>query len=167
MNEENTATEQQEQQQEQTLEQLIAGNPALKQQYEAMLQRNRQSWQQEAAAAQSEAEKLANMSEAQRERYQFDKDRKAFQEEKKAFAAQQLRLQMGSELQKLGYSPELAGWITGADAEISMKNLTTFDGLVKAEIQKGLNGQMRGKSVPAAPSSNKAAEDAFLKGFNS
>lgn len=167
MNEENTTLEQEEQQQEQTLEQLIACNPSLKEQYEAMLQRSRQSWQQEAAAAQSEAEKLASMSAEQRERYQFDKDRKAFQKEKEAFAAQQLRLQMGSELQKLGYSSELAAWITGADAEISMKNLNAFDGLVKAEVQKGLNGQMRGKSVPAAPSTSKALDDAFLKGFNS
>lgn len=157
--------EQAQEQQEQTLEQLLAGSPALKQQFDTMLQRSRQSWQQEAAAQQTEAEKLAKMSKDERERYEFDKERKEFQRQRDEFAAQQLQSQMGSELLKRGYSAELAQWITGKDAETSMNNLTTFDNLVKAEVQKHLNGAMRGKAAPTEPQ-NKVPQDAFLRGFD-
>lgn len=157
--------QEQAQQQEQTLEQFLAANPAMKQQYDVMRQNDRQAWQQEAQAQQSEAEKLAKMSKDERERYQFDKDKEKFEKDKAAFAAQQLQSQMGSELLKRGYSAELAQWITGKDAETSMANLTTFDNLVKAEVQKHLNGAMRGKAAPTEPQ-HKVPQDAFLQGFN-
>lgn len=138
----------QDQQQEQTLEQFLASNPAMQQQYDTMRQKDRQAWQQEAQEQQSEAEKLKNMSAEQRERYQFDKDKAEFEKSKADFAAQQLRQTMGGELQKLGYSAEFASFITGKDAEESMRNLNAFHGMVRAEVQKGLNGIMRGKDVP-------------------
>lgn len=150
---------------EQTLEQLISGNPAYQEQYAAMLAQSRQSWQQEAAAEQSEAEKLSRMSAAQRERYQFDKDKAAFAQEKAAFERQQLTLQMGAELQKRGFSSELSGWITGKDAAESMQNLNAFEEMFKAEIQKGMSGVMRGRSTPTEPKA-KVPQDAFLKGFD-
>lgn len=157
--------QEQAQQQEQTLEQLLAGNPTLKGQFDAMMQNQRQAWQQEAQAQQSEAEKLAKMSKEDRDRYQFNKEREEFNKERAAFAAQQLQNQMGSELMKRGFSAELAPWITGKDAETSMANLTTFDNLFKAEVQKHLNGAMRGKAAPTEPKA-KIPQDAFLQGFN-
>lgn len=148
MAEEIMQQEQETTQQEQSLEQLLAGSPALKSQFDEMMLNQRQAWAQEAQAQQSEAEKLKNMSAEQRERYQFTKDKEKFEKDKADFAAQQLRQTMGGELQKLGYSAEFASFITGKDAEESMKNLNTFHNMVRAEVQKGLNGIMRGKAVP-------------------
>lgn len=162
---ENQEIQEQQEQQEQSLEQLLSNSPALQEQYNAMLERSRQSWQQEAAEQQSEAEKLSKMSEAQRERYQFQKDKAAFEKQRSEFAASQLRLQMGSELQKRGFSPDMAQWITGKDADTSMANLEKFEAAFQAAVQAKLNNTMRSKVLPTEPR-QKLPMDDFMKGFN-
>lgn len=151
---------------EQSLEQLISGSPAYQEQFKALMESQRKSWAKEQAAEQSEAQKLSRMSAEQRERYQFQKDREAFELEKTDFKRQQLTLQMGAELQKLGYSADMADMVVGKDAEESFKRLSALDGYIKAEIQKGRSSIMRGRSVPAEPR-QKMPQDAFLAGFNS
>lgn len=151
-------------QKEQTLEQLISGNPAYQEQYNVLLERSRQGWKQEQQAAQSEAEKLSKMSETQRERYQFQKDKEAFEKQRSEFAVKQLQQQMGSELQKRGFDPSLASWITGKDADTSMKNLEQFENAFNSAVQSKLNSTMRGKTIPAEPQKAVPMDD-FMKGF--
>ncbi len=141
---------------EQSLEQVIASNPAYREQYKAMLGSHKAEWERKRNAEQSEAEKLASMSAEQREKYQFTKEKEAFAKEQADFARQQLTLQMGTELQKRGLSSDFASMIVGKDAQQSLNNLNALEAHIKSEIQKGLNGVMRGKAaprdaVPAAP----------------
>ena len=164
--EHNSAPEQENQEQQPTLAQLLAQNPAYQQEYQSLLSTERQSWQQEAAEQQSEAEKLSKMSDAQRERYQFQKEKEDFERQRSEFAASQLRLQMGSELQKRGFSPDMAEWITGKDADTSMANLEKFEAAFQAAVQAKLNSTMRGKNPPSEPR-QKLPMDDFMKGFNS
>lgn len=162
----NSAPEQETEAQQPTLAQLLDQSPAYQQQYQALLSTERQSWQREAAEQQSEAEKLSKMSESQRERYQFQKDKADFERQRAEFAASQLRLQMGSELQKRGFSPDMADWITGKDADTSMANLEKFEAAFQSAVQAKLNNTMRGRALPTEPRKTLPMDD-FLKGFNS
>lgn len=104
----------------------------------------RSRWEQGAAEAATEAEKLARMSETQKAQYMLDKDRKALESEKAQFQHQQMEVQTGAQLQSMGYDASFAKFVTGKDAEATNENLTAFDTLMRAYRAGVVNSQMRG-----------------------
>lgn len=89
------------------------------------LQTARTKWEQEQNENLSEAEKLAKMTEAQREKYQFDKDRAAFDAERAKFEHDKLAVAVSKQLTQAGL-PDLSEYITGKDAETTNANIAAL-----------------------------------------
>lgn len=103
----------------------------------------KKKWEQQQREDLTEAEKLANMNDAQRQAYQLNKERAALDAERAEFARKQLQVSVGTELQKRGLSAEFAPYLTGADSEASQVAIERFESLWNAALESAINGRMR------------------------
>lgn len=100
-------------------------------------------WEAEQAEAQTEAGKLAKMTEAEKAKYELDKQRAAFEQEKAKFQHEQLVLETAKQLTKAGL-PDLAQYVTGANAEETAANIAAVTAVLGAWKQAALNDALRG-----------------------
>lgn len=141
-----------------TFDQMLKANPAYQAEFDRRMTKGlttaREKWAAEQAADQTEAKKLAKMTDEQRDRYNLKKEREAFNAEKAAFDRQRLTVETGKQLQQNGYDAAFADFLTGADAEATSANLEKFSGLMDAFRQSVTNSTMRG-NPPKSPTDKK------------
>lgn len=136
-------------------EELVA-NPALQpaidskisKAVEKALQNARTKWESEKNDQLSEAEKLAKMTQAEREKYEFKKQMEIFQQEKATFERDKLIVAAGKELQLKGIDAGLAKYIVGRTADETSKNLEEFQKLFNTSIEKVVESRLKGTVPP-------------------
>lgn len=112
------------------------------------LQNARAKWESEKTDQLSEAEKLAKMTQAEREKYEFKKQMDMFQKEKSAFERDKLIVAAGKELQLKGIDAGLAKYIVGSNADETNKNLEEFQKLFSSSLEKVVEDRLKGKVPP-------------------
>lgn len=105
-------------------------------------------WHQEQLDALDESRKLEKMTAAEREKYQFEKEKKEFEHKKAEFERAQLKVTVGSELQKRGLSADFAAYLTGSNAESSKANIDAFEKLFNEAVQAAANERLKGGKPP-------------------
>lgn len=96
-----------------------------------------------AEAEKDEATRLANMTAAEKERYQFEQEKKAFEAQKAEYNRKTLVLETSKQMLDAGL-PDLADYLTGANAEETANNLTKAKEILGAWKSQILNDTMRG-----------------------
>ena len=91
-----------------------------------------------------EAEKLAKMSEADRQQAIFETEKASFAEERKLYQREKLELQVVKELSTKSLPTEFSKYLIGADAETCMSNIKEFDLQWQQAIANALDGRLRG-----------------------
>lgn len=104
----------------------------------------RAKWEAEAADNLDEAEKLAKMTEEQREKYRFNKDKEQFALEKKKFEHEQLKNAAGSELLKRGLDASFAEYLTADTAENTTERIDAFEKAFNSAVSDALDRKMKG-----------------------
>lgn len=107
-------------------------------------------------SAKTEAERLAKMSEAEREA----EEKKAFQTEREQFKREQLEAETVKQLALKGLPVDFAKQLTGKDAAETLANITAFEKAHLAAVEKTVNERLKGTtpktgSVSAASGSAK------------
>lgn len=109
---------------------------------DSIIKSKRSRWQKELEEEKSEVERLAKLSEEQRQKELFDKERAKFEEERKTFQQQQMLVEKGKKLQEIGISSTLAERIKGDTAEEIMEDINgfkeTWDNALKQAVDKAL-----------------------------
>lgn len=101
-----------------------------------------------------EAERLAKLSAAEREKDKFDKERKAFEEERAQFERDRLEMQVAKELTNVGLDASFASILMGVDADASMENIKTF----KASFDKAVEAAVKARLAGRTPDSGSGSE---------
>lgn len=109
----------------------------------------REKWEAEAKAKaeaeKDEATRLAKMTAAEKERYEFEQEKKAFAAQQAEFNRKSLILETSKQMVGEGL-PDLADFVTGADADETAKNLTRFKEVLGTWKASVLDEAMRGKT---------------------
>ena len=106
-----------------------------------------------ADAEKQEAEKLAKMSEADRQQALFDTEKANFAEERKLYQREKLELQVVKELSTKSLPTEFSKYLIGEDAETCMSNIKEFDLHWQQAIANVVDARLRG-STPKGGSGN-------------
>lgn len=96
-------------------------------------------------SARSEAERLAKLSEADREA----EEKKAFQTEREQFKREQLETETTKQLALKGLPTDFAKQLTGKDATETLANIAAFEKTYLAALEKGVNDRLKGSSPKA------------------
>lgn len=150
-----------------TFDEMLDSNPAYRSEFDRRstnaVNTARSKWEREQQDNADEAEKLAHMSEAQRERYRLDKDKQTFASEKAAFEREKLVNATASELRKRNLPDFAAAHLTGADAETTAANIERFESEWRAALQSSVTNRMRGSKTPREPAPKTRLSRADLK----
>ena len=93
-----------------------------------------------------EAEKLAKMSETERQQALFETEKASFAEERKLYRREKLELQVVKELSTKSLPTEFSKYLIGEDAETCMSNIKEFDLHWQQAIANALDGKLRGNT---------------------
>lgn len=99
-----------------------------------------------AGEAKVEAEKLAKMSEADRQQALFEAEKATFAEERKLYQREKLELQVIKELSTKNLPTEFSKYLIGMDAETCISNIKEFDLHWQQAIANALDGKLRGNT---------------------
>lgn len=96
-------------------------------------------------SAKSEAERLAKLSDAEREA----EEKKAFQTEREQFNREKLETETTKQLALKGLPTDFAKQLTGKDATETLANIAAFEKSYTAAVEKGVNDRLKGSSPKA------------------
>lgn len=113
-------------------------------------------------SARSEAERLAKLSDADREA----EEKKAFQAEREQFNREKLETETAKQLALKGLPTDFAKQLTGKDATETLANIAAFEKQYNAALEKGVNDRLKGSS-PKAGGTTAAAGAAAAGGSKS
>ena len=113
-------------------------------------------------SARSEAERLAKLSDADREA----EEKKAFQTEREQFRREQLETETTKQLALKGLPTDFAKQLTGKDAAETLANIAAFEKSYISAVEKGVNDRLKGSS-PKAGGTTAAAGAAAAGGSKS
>ena len=99
-----------------------------------------------ADAEKQEAEKLAKMSEAERQQALFDTEKANFAEERKQYQKEKLELQVVRELSTKSLPTDFSKYLIGEDADICMANIKEFESKWSQAITNAVDARLRGKT---------------------
>lgn len=111
------------------------------------LQRERKDIEAKIEKERLEAEELAKLSEADRQRKLFEKQLAEFEETKKAFENEKLLNETSKQLASKNLPIEFAEMLKGADAETTFENIRVFEEKFNAALEVKVNERLRG-NVP-------------------
>lgn len=113
-----------------------------------------------------EAERLAKLSAAEREKDKFDKERKAFEAERAQFERDRLEMQVAKELTNVGLDASFASILMGVDADASMENIKTFKTSFDKAVEAAVKARLAGRT-PDSGSGNELTTNPFsADGYN-
>lgn len=113
-----------------------------------------------------EAERLAKLSAAEREKDKFDKERKAFEAERAQFERDRLEMQVAKELTNEGLDAEFASILMGADADASMENIKTFKASFDKAVEAAVKARLAGRTPDSGSGSELAVNPFSKEGYN-
>lgn len=112
-----------------------------------------------------EAEKLAKMSEAERQKALFEKEKAEFEEERKKYQREKLELEVTKQLNSKGLPIEFGSYLLGENAEDSFNRIKEFEVKWQQALEKAINERLKGNTPKVATVSTKV-DDPFLSGFD-
>lgn len=113
-----------------------------------------------------EAERLAKLSAAEREKDKFDKERKAFEAERAQFERDRLEMQVAKELTNVGLDAEFASVLMGKDADTSMENIKTFKASFDKAVEAAVKARLAGRTPDSGSGSELAVNPFSEEGYN-
>ena len=113
-----------------------------------------------------EAERLAKLSAAEREKDKFDKERKAFEAERAQFERDRLEMQVAKELTDEGLDAEFASILMGADADSSMENIKVFKASFDKAVEAAVKARLAGRTPDSGSGSELAVNPFSKEGYN-
>ena len=111
-----------------------------------------------------EAEKLAKMSEAERQKAIFKKEKAEFEAERKKYQREKLELEVTKQLSSKGLPVEFSNYLLGDDAEDSFNRIKEFEVKWQQALENAINQRLKG-NTPKVATTNKI-DDSFLSGFD-
>ena len=112
-----------------------------------------------------EAEKLAKMSEAERQKALFEKEKAEFEEERKKYQREKLELEVTKQLSSKNLPVEFGTYLLGENAEDSFNRIKQFEVKWQQALEKAINERLKGNTPKVATVSTKV-DDPFLSGFD-
>ena len=112
-----------------------------------------------------EAEKLAKMSEAERQKALLEKEKAEFEEERKKYQREKLELEVTKQLSSKNLSVEFGTYLLGENAEDSFNRIKEFEVKWQQALEKAINERLKGNTPKVATVSTKV-DDPFLSGFD-
>ena len=112
-----------------------------------------------------EAEKLAKMSEAERQKALFEKEKAEFEEERKKYQREKLELEVTKQLSSKNLPVEFGTYLLGENAEDSFNRIKNFEVKWQQALEKAINERLKGNTPKVATVSTKV-DDPFLSGFD-
>ena len=116
------------------------------------LQRERKDIEAKIEAERKEAEELAKLSEAEKQRKLFEKQVREFEETKKAFENERLLNETSKQLASKNLPIEFAEMLKGNDAEKTFENIQLFEAKFNEAVEKVVTERLRG-NVPKTTTS--------------
>ena len=116
------------------------------------LQRERKDIEAKIEAERKEAEELAKLSEAEKQRKLFEKQVKEFEETKRAFENERLLNETSKQLASKNLPIEFAAMLKGNDAEKTFENIQLFEAKFNEAVEKVVTERLRG-NVPKTTTS--------------
>ena len=121
------------------------------------LQRERKDIEAKIEAERKEAEELAKLSEAEKQRKIFEKQVKEFEETKRAFENERLLNETSKQLASKNLPIEFAEMLKGNDAEKTFENIQLFEAKFNEALEKMVTERLRGNAPKAG--TVKASQD--------
>ena len=116
------------------------------------LQRERKDIKAQIEAERKEAEELAKLSEAEKQKKLFEKQVKEFEETKRAFENERLLNETSKQLASKNLPIEFAEMLKGNDAEKTFENIQLFEVKFNEAVEKAVTERLRG-NVPKTTTS--------------
>ena len=116
------------------------------------LQRERKDIEAKIEAERKEAEELAKLSEAEKQKKLFEKQVKEFEETKRAFENERLLNETSKQLASKNLPIEFAEMLKGNDAEKTFENIQLFETKFNEAVEKVVTERLRG-NVPKTTTS--------------
>lgn len=110
----------------------------------------------------SEAEKLREMDENEREAYKFKQEREEFEQQKREFALMQNKLEASKVLSQRGLPVEFVDYIVAEDADTMLENITVFETAFNAAVNDAVAKKI---STPSPKTGNVAQTGLNKEGF--
>ena len=121
------------------------------------LQRERKDIEAKIEAERKEAEELAKLSEAEKQKKLFEKQVREFEETKKAFENERLLNETSKQLASKNLPIEFAEMLKGNDAEKTFENIQLFEAKFNEAVEKVVTERLRGNVPKTTTSSNVAS----------
>lgn len=119
------------------------------------LAKERKSWEKQLVDQQTEAEKLASMSEKEKKQYQEQKRAKDLEAREAAITRRELTAQAKEQLADKGLPVTLAEILNFSDAESCSKSIETVEKAFQSAVEKAVEDRIKGgKPIKKAPSSS-------------
>ena len=119
------------------------------------LQRERKDIKAQIEAERKEAEELAKLSEAEKQKKLFEKQVREFEETKRAFENERLLNETSKQLASKSLPIEFAEMLKGNDAEKTFENIQLFEAKFNEAVEKVVGERLRG-NVPKTTTSSSA-----------
>ena len=114
------------------------------------LARERKDIEAKIEAERKEAEELAKLSEAEKQKKLFEKQVREFEETKRAFEAEKLLNETAKQLASKNLPVEFAEMLKAQDAESTFENIKLFEEKFNAALEKMVNDRLRGVTPKVA-----------------
>lgn len=114
--------------------------------------KERKNWEKELSEQQTEAEKLASMTEKERKEYQDKKREDDLNKREAAIVKRELTAQAKSTLADKGLSPALSDFLDYTDAESCNKSIDKLQKVFQSAVEKAVDEKLKGgKTLKYAP----------------
>ena len=123
---------------------------ALNKAIQKRLARERKDIEAKIEAERKEAEELAKLSEAEKQRKLFEKQVKEFEETKRAFEQERLLNETTKQLASKNLPVEFAEMLKGVDAESTFENIKAFEEKFNAALEVKVNERLKGNAPKVA-----------------
>lgn len=129
------------------------------------LAKERKNWEKELTDKQTEAEKLASMTEKEKKAYQDKKREDDLNKREAAIVKRELTAQAKSTLTDRGLAPALSDFLDYTDADSCNKSIDKLQDVFQAAVEKAVDEKMKGgKTLKKAPDNEtQALQDEMLK----
>ena len=126
------------------------------------LQRERKDIKAQIEAERKEAEELAKLSEAEKQKKLFEKQVREFEETKRAFENERLLNETSKQLASKNLPIEFASMLKGKDAESTFENIKAFEIKFNEALEKMVTERLRG-NVPKAGTVKASQDNPYSK----
>ena len=112
-----------------------------------------------------EAEELAKLSEAERQKKLFEKQVAEFEAERAEWQASRLKEETRNQLRERNIMSDFDEFVLGADAEATLDKLNRFEALLNKAVELAVNERLKGKApkTSASGSSGEMTKEQFRK----